>query len=148
MMASSNGTFSALLAMCVRGIHRAPVNSARKGQWRRALMSSLICAWINGWVYNCEAGDLRRHRAHYDVTVMNWWGERMGYGGLPIPDPVCPVPDVYIYYVPDIINVWDTVPTFIHLPWMFLPTDILFWATDWIIQDGPPLYQISILNLG
>ena len=26
--------------------------------------------WINGWVNNREAGDLRRHRAHYDVTVM------------------------------------------------------------------------------
>ena len=30
------------------------------------------CAWINGWVNNREAGDLRRHRAHYDVTVMSW----------------------------------------------------------------------------
>ena len=26
--------------------------------------------WINGWVNNREAGDLRRHRTHYDVTVM------------------------------------------------------------------------------
>ena len=25
---------------------------------------------MNGWVNNGEAGDLRRHRAHYDVTVM------------------------------------------------------------------------------
>ena len=55
----------------VRGIHRSPVNSPHKGQWRGALMFSLICAWINGWVNNREAGDLRRHRAHYDVTVMN-----------------------------------------------------------------------------
>ena len=39
-------------------------------QWRGALMFSLICAWINGWVNNREAGDLRRHRAHYDVIVM------------------------------------------------------------------------------
>ena len=30
----------------------------------------MICAWINDWVNNGEAGDLRRHRAHYDVTVM------------------------------------------------------------------------------
>ena len=30
----------------------------------------LICAWINGWVNNREAGDLRRHRALYDVTVI------------------------------------------------------------------------------
>ena len=56
----------------VRGIHWSPVNSPHKGQWRRALMLSLICAWINGWVNNCEAGDLRHHRAHYDVTVMSY----------------------------------------------------------------------------
>ena len=54
----------------VRGIHRSPVNSPRKGQWRGALMFSLICAWINGWVNNREAGDLRRHHAYYDVFVM------------------------------------------------------------------------------
>ena len=46
-------------------------NSPPKGQWHGALMFSLICARINGWVNNCEAGDLRRYRAHYDVTVMN-----------------------------------------------------------------------------
>ena len=54
----------------VRGIHRGPVNSLHKGQWRGALMFSLICVWINGWVSNREAGDVRRHRAHYEVTVM------------------------------------------------------------------------------
>ena len=35
-------------------------------------MFSLISAWINGWVNNGEVGDLRRHRSHYDVTVMCW----------------------------------------------------------------------------
>ena len=54
----------------VRRIHRSPVNSPHKGQWRGALMFSLICTWINSWVNNPEAGDLRRHRAHYDVSVM------------------------------------------------------------------------------
>ena len=54
----------------VRGIHRSPVNSPHKGQWRGALMFSLICTRINGWVNNGEAGDLRRHRHHYDVIVM------------------------------------------------------------------------------
>ena len=54
----------------VLGIHRSPVNSPHKGQWRGALMFSLICAWINRWVNNREAGDLRRYRAHYDVIVM------------------------------------------------------------------------------
>ena len=55
----------------VRGIHRSPVNSPHKGQWRGVLMFSLICAWINGSINNREAGDLRRHRAHYDVIIMN-----------------------------------------------------------------------------
>ena len=54
----------------VRGIHRSPVNSPHKGQWRGPLMFSLICAWINDWVNNGKAGDLRRHRAHYEVIVM------------------------------------------------------------------------------
>ena len=53
----------------VRGIHRSPVNSPHKGQWRGALMFTLICARINGWVYNREAGDLRRYRPHYDVIT-------------------------------------------------------------------------------
>ena len=54
----------------VREIHRSPVNSPHKGQWRGPLMFSLICAWIHSWVNNGEAGDLRHHRSHYDVTVM------------------------------------------------------------------------------
>ena len=54
----------------VRGIYRSPVNSPHKGQWRGALMFSLICTWINAWVNNREAGDLRRHCDHYDVIVM------------------------------------------------------------------------------
>ena len=53
----------------VWGIHRSPVNIPRKGQWRGALMFSLICAWTNAWANNREAGDLRRHRAHYDVIM-------------------------------------------------------------------------------
>ena len=54
----------------VRGIHRSPVNSPHKGQWRGALMFFLICARINGWVNNRETGDLTRHRAYYDDIVM------------------------------------------------------------------------------
>ena len=46
----------------VPGIHR--------GQCGGALMFSLICVWINAWVHNREAADLRRHRAHYVVIVM------------------------------------------------------------------------------
>ena len=55
----------------VREIHRSPVNSSQKGQWHGALMHSLSCAWINVWVNNREAGDLRCHRAHYDAIVIS-----------------------------------------------------------------------------
>ena len=54
----------------VLGFHQSPVNSPHTGQWCRALMFSLICDWINSWVNNREAGDLRHHRAHYDIIVM------------------------------------------------------------------------------
>ena len=54
----------------VQGIHRSLVNSPHKGQWDWALMFSLICARINGWVNNHDGGELRRHRAHYDVNLM------------------------------------------------------------------------------
>ena len=54
----------------VREIHRSPVNFPHKGQWRGALMFSLIYAWINDSVNNREAGDLRRQHGHYDVIVM------------------------------------------------------------------------------
>ena len=55
----------------VQGIHRSTVNSPHKGQWRGALMFSLMCARINSWVNNREAGDLRRYRLHDDVIVIN-----------------------------------------------------------------------------
>ena len=55
----------------VRGIHRSPVNSLHKGRWRGARMFSWIYTWISGWVNKRKAGDLRHHRAHYDVTVMD-----------------------------------------------------------------------------
>ena len=55
----------------VRGLHRSPVNSPYKDQWRGALMFSLICACTNDWVNNRDAGNLRRHRAHLNVTVMS-----------------------------------------------------------------------------
>ena len=51
-----------------RGIHRSPVDSSHKGQWRGVLMFSLI--WTKAWASNRDAGDLRRHCAHYDVIVM------------------------------------------------------------------------------
>ena len=57
-------------SLCV-GNHRSPVDSPHKGQWHGALMFALICTWTNSWANNRDAGDLRGHRSHYDVTVMD-----------------------------------------------------------------------------
>ena len=72
----------------VMWMHRSPVDSPHKGQWRGALMFSLIYTWINAWVNNREAGDLRyrHHRTHYDITVMksghnHLWMPKMTPGG-------------------------------------------------------------------
>ena len=70
IITSTNGTFSALLALCAG---KSPVYGEfpHKGQRRRALMLSLICASTNAWKNNRDAGDLRRHRTHHDVTAMS-----------------------------------------------------------------------------
>ena len=61
--------FPALLAICVGN---SPVSGEFPAQTpvTRSFVISLICPWIKGWVSNRETGDLRRHRAHYDVIVM------------------------------------------------------------------------------
>ena len=51
MVTSSNGNIFRVTGPFLRGIHRSPVISP----------------------HNREAGDLRRHRGHYDVIVMFWY---------------------------------------------------------------------------
>ena len=79
----------------LRGIHRSPVNSSHKGQWRGALVFSLICAWSKNWANNGHAGDLRRHCAHNDVIVMmnkfllmHWYGEIVTLTAMVITVPI------------------------------------------------------------
>ena len=53
----------------VRRIHRSrwiPHTKASDAE----LWCFLLSAWINDWVNNRQAGDLRRHCGHYDVNVM------------------------------------------------------------------------------
>ena len=79
MRRSSNENKSALLALCVGN---SPVTGEfpHKCQWRGALVFSLICVWINSWINNREAGDLRCYRAHYDVSVMIWVKKQIRLG--------------------------------------------------------------------
>ena len=62
-------TFSALLDLC-EGNPSVTGGFPSQSQWRGALMFSLICVWTNGWTNNRDTGDLRRHRANYDVIVV------------------------------------------------------------------------------
>ena len=70
MMTSSNGNiFRVTGHLCgkftgPRWITRTKASDAKL--W----FFSLICARVNCWVNNREAGGLRRHRTHYDVIVM------------------------------------------------------------------------------
>ena len=100
----------------VWGIHRSPVNSMHKCQWRWALMLSLIGAQINGWVNRREAGDLRCHHNHYVVTVM--WLDPMLYSGyyvhlapnfLRISVKWATKDDMYQGYVGWIVDQWSHV---------------------------------------
>ena len=70
MMTWSNGNIFRVTGTLCGEFIVSPVNSPHKGQWRGALIFSSNCAWINGWVNNREAGNLRRHCAHYDGIVM------------------------------------------------------------------------------
>ena len=88
MMTSSNRNFFRVTAHLCGEFTGPQWNSPHKGQWRGALMFSLICVWINGWVNNHEAGDLRRYRVRFDVIVMEgpavfsiheiWWHTEQG----------------------------------------------------------------------
>ena len=73
-MTSSNGNI-----LRVTGPLRGEI-PLTKGQWRRALMVSSICTWTNCWVNSRDTCDLRRHRANYAVTVLQFdHGSKMMY---------------------------------------------------------------------
>ena len=70
MMTSSNGNIFRVTGHLCReftGPAQRPVTRSFD------VFFDLICVWINGWVNNREAGDLKRYRAHYDVIVMYKW---------------------------------------------------------------------------
>ena len=118
----------------VRGIHRSPVNSPHKGQWRGALMFSLIWACINGWVNNREAGDLRRIRAHSDVTLMKYAGGLHAWNGSD-----CPPQQLHV--APKMVASWygktNSVPV-LPVTVMFTPWQLLFSTKpEWVRKNRP-----------
>ena len=94
MMTSSNGIIFHVTGHLFGEFtgDRWPVNSPHKGQWRGALMFSLICVWINGWENNREAGDLRRYHAHYNAIAMYLYDVVWIRRNLPASPMLYPIP--------------------------------------------------------
>ena len=99
MMTASNGNIFCITGLW--GIHQWPVNFPHKGQWRGALMFSLICSWTNGqlrsrWFempphplwYHCNAPEQQHHHCwtiHYITLIIFIFSGRLpyhSYGGL------------------------------------------------------------------
>ena len=95
MMTSSNGNiFRATGPLCgaFTGHRWIPLTKANDAG---ALKFSLICAWTNGGVNNRDAGDLRRHRAHYDVAVMSAFNSISHYVDLSYNGTGCNVIQIF-----------------------------------------------------
>ena len=83
----------------VSGIHRSPLEFPQAKP--KALLFSLIRAGTNGWANNRKAGDLRPHRAHYDVTVMAACREiTCWYQATRCPHPPMPATDSTVLTLP------------------------------------------------
>ena len=94
-------------------------DSPHKSHWRGALMFSFICVCINGWVNNREAGDLRRYRVYYDVTVIVCLKyechEQLCHG-------------IFTYF-PEFSPGWSSrSDTWKNCPWNFSCTSVPVWA--------------------
>ena len=70
MMTSSNGNIFRVTGHLCREFTGQRWIPLTKASWRGALTFPLICVWINDWISNGEAGDFRRHRAHYGIIVL------------------------------------------------------------------------------
>ena len=129
MMTSSNGNIFRVTGH-LYGEFTGPGDVPTQRPVTRSLMFSLICVWINGWINNREAGDLRRYRGHYDVSVMlaSWYGKAFRIVALPA---LCqenpPVTGEYNY---------PPFAFFINVKWnevliRLIAGDLIIWAQWW-----------------
>ena len=63
MMTSSHGNNFSRYWLFVKGIHGPPVDPLTK------TCDVFLDLWTDSWIYNRNSGDLRCHRAHYDVEM-------------------------------------------------------------------------------
>ena len=76
-MTSSMETFSALLVLC-EGNSPVPDEFPSRRPVTRSFGSVFFYLCLNKRLRK-QAGDLRRHRAHYDVTVMRNWSDTISF---------------------------------------------------------------------
>ena len=105
MMTSSNGNIFALLAISA-GNSSVSAEFPAQSQWRGALMFSLICAWIQVCVNNGETGNLRHHRAPYDVIVMWSLSGELDVVPLSVRSKICFVSAISLSAHPDRCPNW------------------------------------------
>ena len=110
-----------------------------------------ICAWVDGWVNNREAGDLRCYRAHYDVTVIinlhvtvHCW--LMGKGkawdlSQPPTNPTDQVPWEYILY-----GIWFLCVSITWTHFHGMTYIVVHLISTWEIQFLITVSQIPICN--
>ena len=114
-------TYSALLAICVGNSLDLGEFPSQRPLTNLALTFSLICVWINDWVNNREAGDLRRYHSHYDVIVMFILVDN----GRPFAEDI---------FRGILLN--DKFCILIKIPQMFVPEDLidnkLHWFRSWL----------------
>ena len=106
------------------------------------LMFSLICAWINCWVNNGEAGDLRRHRAHYDVTVMSFGDLTNNSKTLTVLQIGCLISRNLNVMI--VLSLCCTLPRYWHICMTFY----LWWVRHQMCKNLPTLFNISQMNTG
>ena len=112
MMTSSNGIFSALLALCVGN---SPVTGGLPTQWpvARSFDAFFDLRQLS------KQFDLRRHLAHYDITVMGWnlsyrlwlqkWQGQYIYGpGVGVTEAISSVPLISRFFtiVKTLVTYW------------------------------------------
>ena len=70
--------------------------------------------------------------------------EGVAYGGLPFPDTGCALQDVYIYYVPDMFDVWGTVSIFSSPLDVFAHGHFFYQRIRWYVQWAFVIWDLQV----
>ena len=135
-------TFSALLALC-EGNPPVTVGLPSQRPVMRSFDISVSCAWTNGRASNRDTGDLRCHRAHYDVTVMQdvYWSTSY------LPSRECHNNSLIPFaYIPGEFLIAAILPIYRNDGGGFLECNTNFFHSRMIHSIETLLYAVDIFN--